>query len=134
MEVTYEIMDRSSFHPTHADGRIPDFAISHFLEQTPTVVKKTIEECFLGQSINELEFDHPLVADAFMINAIIGIQRELQKEHGEQDWAGMLKAYQMPDEYRESFGILHDMNEKANDRMTEAEFYDAMDGGHTESN
>ena len=46
----------------------------------------------------------------------------------------MLKAYQMPDEYRESFGILHDMNEKANDRMTEAEFYDAMDGGHTESN
>ena len=69
MEVTYEIMDRSSFHPTHTDANLPDFAIAHFLEQTPSVVKKTIEECFLGQSINELEHDHPLVADAFMINA-----------------------------------------------------------------
>ena len=134
MEVTYDIMERSSFHPTHADANLPDFAISHFLEQTPNVVKKTIEECFLGQSIKELEYDHPLVADAFMINALIGIQREIQQEFGEQDWSGMLKAYKMPDEYRESFGILHDMNEKANDRMTEAEFYDAMDGGHTESN
>jgi hypothetical protein len=127
-------MERSSFHPTHADANLPDFAISHFLEQTPNTVKKTIEECFLGQSIKELEYDHPLVADAFMINALIGIQREIQKEFGEQDWSGMLKAYKMPDEYRESFGILHDMNEKHNDRMTEAEFYEAMGSGYPESN
>ena len=134
MEISYEIMERSSFHPTHADANLPDFAISHFLEQTPNTVKKTIEECFLGQSIKELEYDHPLVADAFMINALIGIQREIQKEFGEQDWSGMLKAYKMPDEYRESFGILHDMNEKHNDRMTEAEFYEAMGSGYPESN
>jgi hypothetical protein len=126
VEITYDIMSRSSFTPTHPDAKLPDFAISHFLEETPNTIKRTIEECFIGQSIKDCNPKSKIVADALMINALIGIQREVQETFGEQDWAGMLKSYDMPIEYRESFGILHDMNEKNNDRMTEGEFYEAM--------
>tara|TARA_R110002051_G_scaffold159299_1_gene230664 strand:- start:101 stop:508 length:408 start_codon:yes stop_codon:yes gene_type:complete len=130
VEVTYEWIERSSFSPNHEHANLPDHVITHFFDATPNVVKKAIEQEFIGAKLEDLESGDGLIADALIINALIGLQHDIKQDFGVSDWEGMLNAYTMDDHYYEKFHILLTMDAKGyvatEDMMTEDEFKAAM--------
>ncbi len=127
MEVTYTFMDKSEFNPRHPVAWLPDALVMHFFHETPDHVKKAIEDGFFnGASINDFETGGVEVMNAIIINALIGLQRDMKSEMGENDFYGMLTAYEMPQHFDEQFRILAEMSDAEQGCMTETEFNEAM--------
>ena len=99
---TFEVQDASSFVAVMSGALLPDAMIAHYSEETPWFVKRAVEMLFFqGRELSEL--DPTEAADAFYINALVALQRDMKSIAGEADWDGMLNAYLMPDNYKAMF-------------------------------
>jgi hypothetical protein len=98
----YSVLNASSFGILNSAAMLPDIVIYQLIEETPWFVKHTIELLFFD-GVHLTDLSHSKAADAFFINAIIGIQRGMAVDVGEYDWEGMYDSYTMPDEYRKVF-------------------------------
>jgi len=104
---TFAVMDASSFVSVLSDALIPDIILAHYSQETPWFVKQAVEMLFFdGREMGDLEDAES--ADAFVINALIAMQRDIKAEYGEADWEGMIQAYIMPDSYTEMFQTFAD--------------------------
>ena len=127
MEVSYNFMAASAFTPRAEVAWLPDYLIVHFFHETPSQVKQGIEEGFFdGRSVNDMPDGSPEVCDALVINALIGLQKDMKTQTDENDWYGMIDAYEMPQEYETCFRILAELSDREEGLMTESEFNEAM--------
>tara|TARA_Y100000310_G_scaffold262258_1_gene271879 strand:+ start:307 stop:717 length:411 start_codon:yes stop_codon:yes gene_type:complete len=100
--MNYSVINASSFRVLSPGAMLPDSVIYQLIEETPWFVKHTIELLFFdGVHLENLSYRQ--AADAFVINAIIGIQRDMKLDIGGNDWEGVYDCYSMPDEYRKVF-------------------------------
>ena len=106
-EITYEVQDASSFVAVMTGALLPDHVIQHYANETPWFVKRAVEMLFLdGRGLDECNDMER--ADAFFINALIAIQREIKEQTGESDFTGMIAAYIMRNEYEGIFKSMED--------------------------
>lgn len=100
--ISFSVIDASSFVSIESGALIPDLIIAHYSRETPWFVKQVVEMLFFdGREMGDLDARES--ADAFVINALIAIQRDIKNEFGEADWAGVIESYIMPDEYTSVF-------------------------------
>lgn len=101
-DLSFDVQDASSFVAIFTGALIPDAILQHYAEETPWFVKKAVEMLFFqGREIDKLERHE--AADAFYINALIALQHEMKEVYGKEDFEGMLKAYSMPEPYKQMF-------------------------------
>ena len=127
MEVTYRFMEGSDFTPLSIVAWLPDALVFHYFNETPNEVKQGIEAAFFdGNSINDYEDGSVEIMNALIINSLIGLQKDMRDECGENDWIGMINAYDMPQAIESGFRVLAELHDSELGGMTESEFNEAM--------
>lgn len=101
-ELTYEVQDASTFVAVHTHALLPDDLLAHYAQETPWFVKQAVELLFFGgRKMCDLDFRE--AADAFIINALIALQKGMKDAMGEEDFGGMVAAYIMKPSYENIF-------------------------------
>ena len=98
MKNTYRFFDVSGFTAKFEDARLADHLILHAIEKTPDFLKQGIEEECEGTSdLNDASDETH--ANCFVMNAILFLCQEMNRETGKTDFMGVLNSYEMPPSY-----------------------------------
>jgi hypothetical protein len=110
----FKVFDSSGFTALDPDSRISDDMVRVACDETPDMVKASIE----GLAFGDLKFeDAPWEnqADALIANTILWLLAKMDEQGFEVDFLGVLSTYKMPATYKRMILALRRIGESRTD-------------------